>query len=116
MSAQFMWFDVTAADTEVTADFYAKLFGWTTGPAENAEPYRTWLVDDGRPWAGVVPSATGSWLPYVAVDDLDAATERATALGGTVVRDRVEGPAGTSVVIADPGGARVALFVPRATA
>jgi hypothetical protein len=29
-------------------------------------------------------------------------------LGATVVRDATDGPAGTSVTIADPGGARLA--------
>ena len=122
MSAQFMWFDVTAPDAAATAEFYAKLFGWATGPAHGADPYRAWLIDDDQPWAGVVTAdgaaggeQTGRWLPYVVVDVLDAATEQATTLGGRVVRDRLAGPAGTSVVIADPGGAQVALFVPNLT-
>lgn len=119
MAAQFVWFDLPAANAEVTAGFYAKLFGWTTAPADGAEPYRTWLIDGDQPWAGILPAGdatdptAGRWVPYVRVDDLDAATDSATALGATVVRERTEGPAGASVVIADPGGAPVALFVPR---
>jgi predicted enzyme related to lactoylglutathione lyase len=71
------------------------------------------MTDGEQPWAGIVPGDTGRWVPYVVVDDLDSAT-RATALGGTVVRARTVGPAGTSVLVADPGGAVVALFTPSA--
>ena len=65
--------------------------------------------------AGVVsagPVPAGRWVPYVVVDDLDAATERAVALGGRVVREPTTGRAGRSVLVADPADALVALFVP----
>ncbi len=54
----------------------------------------------------------GRWVPYVVVDDLDAAAKQAVALGGSVVQEKTAGPAGTSVTIADPGGAVIALFSP----
>jgi len=53
-------------------------------------------------------------VPYVAVDDLDDAVKQATALGGTVVREKADGPAGSSVFVADPSGGVVALFTPAA--
>jgi predicted enzyme related to lactoylglutathione lyase len=40
--------------------------------------------------------------------------KRAVDLGGQVVRAEQVGPGGTSVLIADPDGAQVALFVPAA--
>ena len=46
------------------------------------------------------------------VEDLDAAAKQAVALGGSVVRDTTVGPAGTSIVVTDSGGAAVALFTP----
>jgi predicted enzyme related to lactoylglutathione lyase len=52
--------------------------------------------------------------PYVVVDDLDTAAKRATTLGGSIVQDRTTGPAGTSVLVTDPGGAVIALFTPAA--
>jgi predicted enzyme related to lactoylglutathione lyase len=116
MGAPFVWFDLTtAADGGDVGDFYAQLFGWTAGAA--AGDYRSWFTDGDQPWGGVLPAeraAAGRWLPYVLVDDLDAAAERAVALGGTVVRPRSTGPAGASVLVADPGGAVVALFTPAA--
>ncbi|GIF01195.1 VOC family protein [Paractinoplanes rishiriensis] len=109
MSAPFVWFDLTA----VHAEFYENLFGWTTRPG--AGDYQSWFTAGGQPWGGVAPAddvPAGRWVPYVMVDDLDVATKRAVELGGRIVRQRTTGPGGTSVIVADPGDALVALFVP----
>jgi predicted enzyme related to lactoylglutathione lyase len=55
-------------------------------------------------------ATAGRWVPYVQVDDLDSAVDNAISNGGTMVHPASEGPAGTSVTIADPGGALLALF------
>jgi predicted enzyme related to lactoylglutathione lyase len=110
-----MWFDLTAANVEEVRDFYAALFGWPMGASTGAQPYHSWIIDGEQPWAGVAragEATAGRWVPYVVVDDLDHATQRAVQLGATVVKDRTTGPAGTSVTIADPAGALVALFRP----
>jgi predicted enzyme related to lactoylglutathione lyase len=117
MSGPFMWFDLVGRDTDEAQKFYAGLFGWTIVDAP--EPYRGWVMGDDQPWAGFAhdeEAVTGSWLPYVVVDDLDDATDRALSLGATVLKERTEGPAGTSVTIRDPAGAAVALFKPSAPA
>lgn len=116
MPAPFVWFDLAVSDNaDEVCRFYAALFDWTTAPATDAAPYQAWLADGEQPWAGVLlaESATvGHWVPYVVVDDVDAAAKRAESLGATIVRDRTDGPAGTSVAIADPAGAVIALFQP----
>jgi predicted enzyme related to lactoylglutathione lyase len=56
----------------------------------------------------------GHWIPYVAVDNPAVAVSQAVDLGGAVIRDKVTGPAGSSVIVADPGGALIALFTPAA--
>lgn len=112
MNAPFVWFDLAAADAGV-GEFYRDLFGWTVGPG--AGDYASWFTDGEQPWAGVIaagPVPAGRWVPYVVVDDIDAATEQAVALGGRVLRPATTGPAGTSVLVADPGEALIALFVP----
>jgi uncharacterized protein len=48
------------------------------------------------------------------VDNLAVAVSKAVDLGGTVIRDMVTGPAGSSVIVADPGGALIALVTPAA--
>ena len=72
-------------------------------------------MDGDQPWASVIEAGgatAGRWVPYVRVDDLDVAVDKATSLGATVVVDKSDGPAGTAVTIADPGGALVALWTP----
>ena len=81
-----------------------------------AGDYHGWITDGEQPWAAILPAGAmpaGRWVPYVMVDDLDAAAKQAVALGGTVLRDKTVGPGGTSVTVADPSGAIIALFTPR---
>jgi hypothetical protein len=115
MSAPFAWFDVTTKNAGEVREFYASLFGWTMQAAP--QPYAGWMMERDQPWGGVMASDTataGRWLPYVVVEDLDAAAQRAVALGASIVQDRTEGPAGAAVTLADPGGALLALFTPSA--
>lgn len=112
-----MWFDLSAADAGQAREFYSALFGWPAASAENAGPYQAWITDGQQPWAGIVqadPAADAGWLPYIMVEDLDEAAKRAISLGATVIAGPADGPAGASVTIADPGGARFALFKPHA--
>jgi predicted enzyme related to lactoylglutathione lyase len=109
-----MWLDLNAADTVQAAEFYRQLFGWDIADA-GVGGYQVWIADGPQPRAGIraaQPGAVGHWLPYVVVDDLDKATKQAVALGASVISEALDGPAGTSVTIADPGGARLALFTP----
>lgn len=120
MSTPFVWFDLTTrgADADRVREFYAGMFGWSIAPFAGDGPYRALMTDDGRPWAAAVvvdPEADRTWVPYVRVDDLNVATSRAAELGARVVTPATHGPAGTSVTIADPGGAPVALWVPFAS-
>ena len=113
-----MWFDLSAPDAGEAREFYSALFGWAIPLAGNAGPYQAWITSGEQPWAGIVQGcqATGAgWLPYVVVEDLDEAAKRAVSLGGTVIAGPADGPAGTAVTIADPGGAQLALFKPHAS-
>ncbi|MCH9688546.1 MAG: glyoxalase [Deltaproteobacteria bacterium] len=108
-SRGFVWFDNRSHQPEQTSGFYEALLGWspTEGP-----PGMTMFAGDSGPWAGVsaAPNDTAGWLPYAEVPDLDAATDKATRLGATVVSPRAKGPAGSFTVVQDPGGARLALW------
>lgn len=115
MPGQFIWFDLNAGDVGQAREFYTALFGWAVAPAGDAGSYQAWITDGQQPWAGIVPAGEGAlagWLPYILVDDLDEAARRAASLGATVISGPSSGPAGMSVTIADPGGARLALFKP----
>ncbi len=54
-----------------------------------------------------------TWLPYVEVADVAEATERARLLGGSVILEPREGPAGWRSVLNAPSGAEVALWQPK---
>lgn len=117
MPNQFMWFDVTVTDESVdpVTDFYRAVFDGPIAGDDSGGPYRSWLMNGEQPWAAVVASddaTTGRWVPYVHVDDLDTAVDKAVAAGGTVVIPKTAGPAGDAVTISDPGGAMIALWVP----
>jgi predicted enzyme related to lactoylglutathione lyase len=115
MGAPFVWFDLTTDDGGNARDFYEQLLGWSFMPG--AGEYHGWMTDGEQPWAGIAPAAAvpvGRWVPYVTVDDLDAAAKRASELGGSIVRQAIAGPAGTSVIVADPSGGLIALFTPAA--
>src|SRR5918996_827032 len=97
MGSKFVWYDVTAREPDAVREFYAALLDWQIGPDSNPGPYKGWIMDGERPWAGVVEAddaTAGRWLPYVQVGDLDAAVAKAISVGGTVVQDRTDGPAG----------------------
>jgi predicted enzyme related to lactoylglutathione lyase len=96
--------------------FYARLFEWRVDRVEmGCGSYLT--LDWGNCIeGGVVEHDTDGalWLPYVQVRDVGRATERARALGGSVILEPREGPAGWRSVVVAPAGAEVALWQPKA--
>ena len=83
MSNPFVWFDHRSDDPSGSGAFYEKLLDWK--PASQAPPGMIAFAEGEQPWSGMTPSEdlpTG-WLPYVAVDDLDASASKAEKLGAT---------------------------------
>lgn len=113
MASGFVWFDLRAKHPPAAADFYGKLLGWNVQP--DGESAAT-VAGESGPWAAIVPQGPGepAWVPYVQVEDVDSATERAVVLGAEVLQEATEGPAGRFSTIVDPGGAALALWQPRA--
>jgi predicted enzyme related to lactoylglutathione lyase len=110
VATAFVWFSLAAEDPARVREFYAALLDW-----EIAEEGT--VAGDGRPWAAIGSpqgNGTSGWLPYVQVDDVDQATERAKELGATVLQEKTRGPAGEYATISDPAGAAVALWQPGA--
>jgi len=113
-SAPFVWFDLRTTDRAATLAFYRELLHWKIDGDSDA-PAAMIRGSDG-PWAAVAQSPSGSaqWVPYVQVDDIDAAAEKAGGLGAKVLQAKTRGPAGEFAVIADPEGAMIALWQPPA--
>jgi predicted enzyme related to lactoylglutathione lyase len=109
MPKAFVWFHNRSKNPKQSIAFYSELLGWKSA---DGPPGLTLFTGDEGPFAGIgEPVARESgWLPYVQVDDVEAATARAKKLGAELVEARTQGPAGDYTVIRDPGGATVALW------
>jgi len=117
----FCWVDLATTDSGDAKAFYSGLFGWETEdtPVGQSGSY-TMLRFEGDDVGGLYEmapeqreqDATAYWLSYVSAD---ATAARTGDLGGTAhgdVFDVME--AGRMAIIADPAGATLALWEPRA--
>jgi predicted enzyme related to lactoylglutathione lyase len=106
--------------SSANASFYAKLFGWQPTPfvppgmPAGNQPFTLFKTDPNMEGgvAGMVqkqhPEMPSQWIPYVVVEDLDAALVKAVALGGHIrTAAKSIGEMGRIAVIHDPEGAVV---------
>jgi uncharacterized protein len=104
--------ELHTAHQERASAFYSELLGWRPERIEAAG--RSYLaLDLGQgPGGGIVECGTGRalWLPYVAVPDVERATELARELGATVLLEPIEGPTGWRSVAASPDGGEIAFW------
>jgi predicted enzyme related to lactoylglutathione lyase len=109
------WHELHSSDWEAGFAFYEKLFGWKKDTAIDMGPMGTYqLFATGEMAVGGMMNddrgPASYWLYYFAVEDIDAATARATDRGATVMMGPMEVPGGAWVVVAtDPQGAFFAL-------
>jgi uncharacterized protein len=92
--------------------FYAALFGWRPERIHAREGTYEALEMGGSFGGGIVECGTERplWLPYVEVERVDRATERARRLGGEVTLSPREGPAGWRSIVSTPAGGEVAFW------
>ena len=98
---------IVSPDAGRTAAFYKSVFGWTV-TADNQLGYRQIRAGNG-PDGGVWPGPKDMGRPfvqlYVEVADIDAAIDRATSLGATVIVPKSVLPDGDAMaVFNDPDG------------
>jgi predicted enzyme related to lactoylglutathione lyase len=109
---------LNTTDPERASEFYSALFGWRFDAVPDTEiPY--WGIYRGESLnGGMMQQPDGSpapphWLVYFGVDDIDAASEKVGAAGGSVLVPKTEVPGGEFIVAADPQGAIFAVFAGR---
>ena len=104
--------ELHTGDLPAAGAFYAELCGWR--PEWIHSTSGSYLaLDMGRgPGGGIVECSVErpSWLPYVDVPAIGAATERARALGAAVLLEPREGPVGWRSVVATPAAGEIALW------
>ena len=115
MANPFVHVELNTTDVAKAKAFYGKLLGWKLEDVPmGAETYTMIDVGDGT-GGGImkhpVPGAPSAWLAYVLVDDIEASTKQAKALGATIMKDVTEvmGMGWLSVII-DPTGAALGLW------
>ena len=114
--SQFFWDEYLARDAAKALDFYTRLAGYTSAISDSrlGVEYRVLRTTRARAGLFQLPATTTgvepNWLPYVLVNDPAALAARVEALGGRIILPAApERRNGTLVVIADPGGAPLAL-------
>ncbi len=109
------WVDLATSDVEGAKDFYTKLFGWTYDDVPMEAGVYSMVSKDGKLVAGLSNLPPGMeqtvWSTYLAVDDCDEATKKATEAGASVVMGPMDVfDSGRMSFITDPTGAAVGLW------
>jgi uncharacterized protein len=116
---RFTWYELMTTDTGAAKKFYSSVVGWGTQDVPMPGMTYTLLTAGETRVAGLMElmekaremGAPPGWLGYVAVDDVDATTEQAKRLGGSVHMPPMDIPdVGRFAVLADPQGAALGLF------
>lgn len=106
------WIELLTPDAEAAVAFYGAVAGWAAGDASpEFGGYRMFLHGE-TPVAGLMPNdgtlGPNGWTVYLAVDDVEATTERARARGAQVVAEPMQvADLGRMAAYVDPTGAAV---------
>jgi predicted enzyme related to lactoylglutathione lyase len=112
MASPFVWFHNNGNSPNKTKTFLESLLTLHSSAGPSG---MTMLATGAGPFAALGSKEErygdrDEWIPFVAVEDVDAATQRAVTLGASLVREKSRGPAGEFTVVRDPGGAALGLW------
>ncbi len=120
MPNPFVHIELMSTDVGKAKDFYGKLFNWQLEDMQMPDMTYT-MIQVGEGTGGgmmknPMPNAPSTWVPYVDVADLAAATAKAKSLGASVLKENVDvmGHGAFSIVI-DPTGAFLGLWQQKKT-
>lgn len=111
---RFIWCDMMSTDAAKSQQFYSALFGWqvTEVPMESCT-YRMIMAGPG-PIGGIVEEKNipvSHWMPYLAVDDVDAKAKQIAQQKGSVCVPPTDIPeTGRFAVVGDPQGAFFSIY------
>ena len=117
----FHWNELLARDVNAAKKFYADTIGWTYDGMPTPDGQTYWVAKmGGQPVAGIF-DISGSdykgvpdgWMPYLAVDNVDARAKKAVAAGARVMKPPFDIPGvGRIVILMEPGGAGIGWITP----
>jgi len=117
----FHWNELLARDPERAKKFYQETIGWSFEAMTMDDGATYWVAKlDGRPVAGIFPlnrpgfeGVPECWMPYLAVDDVEARVKKATAAGAKLMRPFFDVPGiGRIAILTEPGGAGIGWITP----
>lgn len=114
----FSWAELATSDAAAAKAFYGALLGWEyrNEPIGHGQVYSIALRDGGQVAALFAAEQPPHWNCYVTVGSADDAITRAGEHGGRVLAEPFDVmDAGRMGVIADPAGAALYLWEPRAS-
>jgi len=116
MANAFVHVELNTTDVEKSKAFYGKLFEWKLEDMQMGDGLAYTMIGVGKGTGGGImkhptPGAPSTWLAYVEVADIKAATAKAKSLGANVLKDVTEvmGRGWLSILI-DPTGAALGLW------
>jgi uncharacterized protein len=113
MGRPVVHFEIGCRDHARTGDFYSKLFGWqitAAGPASNIQTGSPQGISGHITSLGHEPEHYTIF--YVDVEDVQAALNKATELGGKTLVGPITIPTGTFAWFSDPDGNTIGLLKP----
>jgi predicted enzyme related to lactoylglutathione lyase len=119
MANPFVHVELNSTDVDRSKSFYTQLFDWKLQDVEMSPGMTYTTIGVGEGTGGgmmkqLIPGAPSFWLSYVLVDDIDAATRKAEALGAKVMKDVTEVMGmGRLSILVDPTGAAFGLWQPK---
>ena len=118
MANPFVHCELMTTNPDKAKDFFQSLFDWKLEDMPMPGGAYTMIQVGSGTGGGLmqqqIPGAPSSWLAYVEVDDIAAATKKAKALGASVMKDVTEVMgAGWLSLIVDPTGAALGLWKPK---
>ncbi len=110
MNRAFVHLELNTDDIERARAFYQDVLGWDFASVPVAGQKYTQISTPRPPGGGIQvkphPRMPSHWLPYVGVDDVKKAVERARSAGAEIVADYSAVPGyGALAIITDPTGA-----------
>jgi predicted enzyme related to lactoylglutathione lyase len=117
----FHWNELVTPDAERAKRFYQATIGWTFTPMPMDDGATYWIAHaDGTRVAGIFPTdrpafegVLEGWMPYLAVDDVDARVTKAVAAGAQLMRPIFDIPdVGRIAILTEPGGAGIGWITP----
>jgi predicted enzyme related to lactoylglutathione lyase len=115
MGNPFVHAELMSTDIKRSKDFYGKMFDWKLEDVPMDDMTYTMINVGGGTGGGMlknpIPGAPSSWMAYVQVSDIKAATAKAKTLGANVMKDVTEVMGmGWLSIITDPTGAMLGLW------